>query len=290
MHGAANMSTKTLMMLVAGVFAVNIGAFYVYSTWDRSCLSLPSTIMEPACALQVKGQPLVSMSERKSTRSHGESVSTSIACPNRCQADANAVCRHDRCICSPGLTGVDCSFVELPVELADPLKVQQLVNQHLNSAVYHGIGGALFHVRMVNDMIRQRVPGDVVECGVFKGGSAAVIANALQASTRKKLWLFDSWNGHPDVNHEANFERASSYKIGEVGGSMLASIHDVRNTLSLIAPEYDQKRVKFRQGFFNETFKQELPEAVAYLHIDADWYEIIQDVWTCSTIVSCGAV
>src|SRR3954468_8301604 len=45
-----------------------------------------------------------------------------------------------------------------------------------------------------------RIPGDVVECGVWKGGSVMAAALALRAlgSTRRRLFLFDTFAGMPE--------------------------------------------------------------------------------------------
>src|SRR5215471_14972092 len=41
------------------------------------------------------------------------------------------------------------------------------------------------------------IPGAVVECGVAKGGSAAVLALALHRHGPRPLWLFDTFEGLP---------------------------------------------------------------------------------------------
>src|SRR5438552_18758980 len=45
---------------------------------------------------------------------------------------------------------------------------------------------------------RAGVPGDVVECGVCNGGTAAILASvALRSALPRRLWLFDSFQGLP---------------------------------------------------------------------------------------------
>ena len=44
----------------------------------------------------------------------------------------------------------------------------------------------------------QRIPGDVIECGVCNGGTAAVLANsASHSSLNRTVWLLDSFQGMP---------------------------------------------------------------------------------------------
>src|ERR1700752_1627018 len=56
--------------------------------------------------------------------------------------------------------------------------------------------------RLAESLNQNRIPGDFVECGTFKGGSAAVISTALTAE--RKIWLFDSFEGLPDVKEEVD--------------------------------------------------------------------------------------
>jgi O-methyltransferase len=63
---------------------------------------------------------------------------------------------------------------------------------------------AVFVPRLValyklSEEINQRsVAGDIVECGVYNGGSAAIIASLCEKSPLKRdVWLFDSFEGLP---------------------------------------------------------------------------------------------
>jgi O-methyltransferase len=44
------------------------------------------------------------------------------------------------------------------------------------------------------------IDGDVIECGVYKGGTASMIARVIaESAVSKKLYLFDTFSGMPDV-------------------------------------------------------------------------------------------
>jgi O-methyltransferase len=46
----------------------------------------------------------------------------------------------------------------------------------------------------------ERVPGDVVECGVHNGGTAAVLSHSVAHSNLERtVWLFDSFKDMPDI-------------------------------------------------------------------------------------------
>ena len=56
------------------------------------------------------------------------------------------------------------------------------------------------------------VPGDVFECGVYKGGTAALLRALLEeAKSSKKLYLFDTFEGMPETNPEEDLHRNGDF-------------------------------------------------------------------------------
>jgi O-methyltransferase len=124
----------------------------------------------------------------------------------------------------------------------------------------------LRNLKQLAELVNQtQVPGDFVECGTFKGGSAAVISTEL--TPERKLWLFDSFEGLPDV---AEVDGAESK---EWVGKCRAAEADVIAALTTVGAAPDQYFL--RKGWFQDTFQQQLPERVALLHCDADWYDSV---------------
>ena len=109
------------------------------------------------------------------------------------------------------------------------------------------------------------VKGDIVECGTYKGGSSAVLGTTLSADQR--LWLYDSFQGMPDVS-EKDGKDAAQY-VGEG----IASEQDVIEILTKI--DVPPEKYLIHKGWFADTFKQPLPEKISLLHCDADWYESV---------------
>lgn len=112
------------------------------------------------------------------------------------------------------------------------------------------------------------IQGDFVECGVYKGGTAALLSRFLGGS--KKLWLYDSFEGMPDTNVKDG-ETAKAY-IGE--GAV--ELEDVMNMMRRLGKNLDQVLIK--KGWFNHTFIESGPTSIALLHCDADWYESVLSV------------
>lgn len=108
------------------------------------------------------------------------------------------------------------------------------------------------------------VPGDIVECGVLDGGSAALMGHFTRASGRR-IHLFDSWQGLPEIS--AKDSRESSVWVGQCVGSP----RRVRAIMRKMGVDLD--RVKFYEGWFHDTFSQASIDEIALLHIDCDFYE-----------------
>lgn len=117
-------------------------------------------------------------------------------------------------------------------------------------------------------VVEQNIPGDFVECGVCNGGSAAAIALGLGRSG-KKIWLYDSFQGLPEIREEVDGVFASNYV-----GKCIGSENNVKAALNIAGCNNHNYIIK--KGWFKDTFKDPLPDKVALLHIDADWYASVK--------------
>ena len=126
------------------------------------------------------------------------------------------------------------------------------------------------------------VPGAVVECGVWRGGS--MMAVALQLSqlqqTDRELWLYDTYEGMTDPTERDRESTTgasattllSSTEVGD-GNNIwcVADETDVRRNMS--STGYPTSRMHFIKGDVAETLNREFPEKIALLRLDTDWYE-----------------
>lgn len=123
--------------------------------------------------------------------------------------------------------------------------------------------------RLSEEVNRRSIPGDIVECGVYNGGSAVVMASIGEKSPlNRKVWLFDSFEGLPKPSDKDGNE-APEYE-GWCHGD-LAKVREIFEKMHI--PE---SRVHIVKGWFQDTFqKVQIPD-IAILHIDADWYESVK--------------
>jgi hypothetical protein len=127
---------------------------------------------------------------------------------------------------------------------------------------------------------KENIPGDFVECGVWKGGCAAVMGFvAEKEGLGRKTWLFDSFEGLPQPTKDDGLE-AESYAQNKISGKLetinkcVGPLEDAQKILFTIL-RLDKKNIIIRKGWFQQT----LPEAkeeigkIAILRLDGDWYE-----------------
>jgi hypothetical protein len=137
-------------------------------------------------------------------------------------------------------------------------------------------------IRSVEHLVNAGVPGAIVECGVWRGGSMLAAALTLTRMGRvdRDLFLFDTFEGNPepsdlDVNWKGESAVAKFHKekrIGSIGSSWCcAGLEDVRRVMW--AAGYDNSKIHFIKGKVEDTIPGEAPEAIALLRLDTDFYD-----------------
>jgi O-methyltransferase len=128
---------------------------------------------------------------------------------------------------------------------------------------------------LVNQANRQGLPGDIVECGVWNGGSAALMGAACFYDEPRKprtIWLFDSFQGLPEPEEKDGDKAQNGYFTGYCKGDQ-PKVRDAFRKLGLSEDIYE-----ITPGWFDETLQHAPIEEIALLHIDADWYDSVLTV------------
>ena len=134
----------------------------------------------------------------------------------------------------------------------------------------------------VQYLAQHGIEGDIVECGVWKGGSMMAVARTLQESglMDRNLYLFDTFEGMTAPTHEdVNFRerRVGCYrclpKYGKESshGWACSSLDEVRRNLETTG--YPVEHMFFVKGKVEETIPEQAPARIALLRLDTDWYE-----------------
>jgi O-methyltransferase len=119
--------------------------------------------------------------------------------------------------------------------------------------------------RLAADVEERRIPGALVDCGVYNGGSTVMLATGAPG---RDVWAFDSFEGLPEPSAPDRVEGPEW--VGECRGSE----ERVRSAFDRFA---DPAVLHIRKGWFEEIFPAVAREidTVAVLHCDADWYESV---------------
>ena len=134
-------------------------------------------------------------------------------------------------------------------------------------------------IQSVRYVCRAEIPGSVVECGVWRGGSMMAVALTLLGMGRDDvdLYLLDTYEGMvAPTEHDVDFRGQTAVaklnskrtKSSEIWA--YAPLEDVRQNLEQTG--YDMSRVHFIKGPVEQTLPDLAPEEIALLRLDTDWY------------------
>jgi O-methyltransferase len=131
----------------------------------------------------------------------------------------------------------------------------------------------------VRHVLARRVPGALVECGVWRGGSAMVMAHAMLGAGRsdRELWLYDTFAGMPAASPgDVDFTGVpASERLAQAAGDRddlvvaYASLAEVRGNLDRTG--YPAALVRCVVGLVEDTIPAKMPPQIALLRLDTDW-------------------
>lgn len=126
--------------------------------------------------------------------------------------------------------------------------------------------------RCVETVLADDIPGDLVECGVWRGGACILMRAVLAAfgDETRCVWVADSFAGlpHPDP---VKFKADKGLKPELVAGILAVPESEVRANFQRYGLLDDQ--VRFLPGWFKDTLPTAPIERIAVLRLDGDLYE-----------------
>jgi hypothetical protein len=137
----------------------------------------------------------------------------------------------------------------------------------------HALSEAVRYVSKYN------IPGSIVECGVWKGGSAmAAMYTLIELGIQNRdFYLYDTYEGMPkptDCDISINGENATYlFEKNKLEGKewVYSSLDEVKT--NILSTGYDQNRIQFIQGKVEDTLIHTMPDSISILRLDTDWYE-----------------
>lgn len=172
-------------------------------------------------------------------------------------------------------------YQNLPVELTDNDVeiIKYIIDQKHTMTSIPRLVNTLKSCRYA---VENNIPGDFVECGVWRGGNGILAKKIFEAlGSNKKVWMFDTYEGMTeptdlDVTAHSKIKAKTQYdKTQTESGTewCYASIEDVENNCRMSS--IDTRGINFVKGDVLETLKdtQYIPDSISVLRLDTDWYE-----------------
>jgi O-methyltransferase len=124
-------------------------------------------------------------------------------------------------------------------------------------------------------VMREGVPGDFVETGVWRGGASIFMRAMLEAfgDTNRVVWCADSFKGLPAPNvKEFPQDKDADWHLNPTLAIPLEEVKKNFQRFDLL-----DDRVKFLVGWFSDTLATAPISQIAILRLDGDMYESTMD-------------
>ena len=137
----------------------------------------------------------------------------------------------------------------------------------------------------INYIYRNKVQGDLVECGVFMGGSAMMMCYAMNEfkkinDYKKKLWLYDTYEGmaNPSIHDENILNQNATNELKNIKKKENKKDIWAYSPISYVKKNIQKTNIKdenvlFVRGLVEETLIDQKPEKISLLRLDTDFYE-----------------
>ena len=126
--------------------------------------------------------------------------------------------------------------------------------------------------RCVETVLADDIPGDLIECGVWRGGACILMRAVLAAygDETRCVWLADSFAGvpRPDI---ANYKADKGLRLDRFACILGVPEAEVRANFERYRLLDD--RVRFLPGWFKDTLPDAPIDRIAVLRLDGDLYE-----------------
>ena len=148
-------------------------------------------------------------------------------------------------------------------------------------------------IKLAIDSIEAERPGDLVECGTWKGGSSFAMLLAQRyrfGRIVKPVWMFDSFQGLPPADARDGPLALRYQRDKDAPGyfdNCKATIDTVRAAIDSFG--FSEKEAILVEGWFSETIPARRASlsgsGIAVLRVDCDWYEPV--LYVLEQLASC---
>lgn len=123
-------------------------------------------------------------------------------------------------------------------------------------------------LRELEHVLTAGIAGDVVEFGCYVGTTSVPVARRL-ASTDRRLFVYDSFEGLPEKTAEDESPAGLQFQAGKLAVSKAQLIKNFKQAglpLPIIT-----------KGWFSDVSASRLPDEVCFAYLDGDYYRSVLD-------------
>jgi len=125
--------------------------------------------------------------------------------------------------------------------------------------------------RCIEEVLHKHIPGDLIECGVWRGGATIFMRAVLKAygDVQRQVWVADSFKGLPPADAE-NYPVDKGDRLHRFQ-QLAVSVEEVKANFTRYGLLDDQ--VHFLPGWFKDSLPTASIDRLAVLRADGDMYE-----------------
>lgn len=136
-------------------------------------------------------------------------------------------------------------------------------------------------VEAVRYVVKNNIAGDIVECGVWKGGSMMAVAETLKElnTTNRQLYLYDTYEGmSAPTEHDKTYNGDNAELLLNSNTNREQNLVWAYGALEIVQQNmqstgYPSENITYVKGKVEDTIPQTIPQKIAILRLDTDWYE-----------------
>ncbi len=173
------------------------------------------------------------------------------------------------------ISNLDSGLPLFPIE--STLKEQELINKYLKFSMTNETRMWSL-LKSLEYILNKKIDGDVLECGVWKGGCIGLMDEYLRINnSKKKIYAYDTYDGMSiPSEYDIDFR---GIQITEMVINEYENIYgypkknEVISNLKILGSKLD--KIKFIEGMVEKTLmdKKNIPEKISLMRLDTDFYQ-----------------
>lgn len=168
-------------------------------------------------------------------------------------------------------------------DIDDPFFCNVIMPNCMNNIMASGFGSFETIYAAYNNVkyiVENKIPGDIVECGVWRGGITQLAALTMihLKDTSRKIYLYDTFEGMPkpedeDLDWDGN-RALDTWRTITLKGEKWGFGGDINSVNQLmLSTKYPKEKIIITKGKVENTIPNVIPKKISLLRLDTDFYK-----------------